>query len=196
MQVGNPLEFRNDSDLYQKFEIDGPLYVDGDLNLIGANVKFNSTIYVTGKTTIRYSRIQGLQDDGTETSLVIFGKDAIEISNNNVYGDEPNTIRGFFYSEELMEIYGVSSNLEIQGGIFGRKVVLNATRGQVRRGDPIYWGSLLIGYEEEYAENQQNISPSKSRLRVIYNPELIKNPPEGLPIVKDLDVSVVKREMH
>jgi hypothetical protein len=26
------------------------------------------------------------EDDATETSLVIFGKDAIEISNNNVYG--------------------------------------------------------------------------------------------------------------
>jgi hypothetical protein len=197
LTIGNPFEFRNDSDLYQKFEIDGPLYVDGDLEIIGVNVKFNSTIYVTGKTTIRYSRIQGLQDDGTETSLIIFGKDAIEISNMNVYGDEPNIIRGFFYSEELMEIFGVASNIEIQGGVFGRKVVLNATRGQVRRGDPIYLGNTdyIIGYEEGYAENQQNISPSESRLRVIYNPELIKNPPDGLPIVKDLALSVVKREI-
>jgi hypothetical protein len=40
----------NDSDLYQKFEVDGPLFVDGDLHIVGANVKFNSTIYVTGKT--------------------------------------------------------------------------------------------------------------------------------------------------
>lgn len=193
--IGNPFEFRNDSNLYQKFNIDGPLYVDGDLTIIGANVKFNSTIYVTGKTTIRYSRIEGLQDDETESSLVIFGKDAIEISNINVYEDEPNIIRGFFYSEELMEIYGVASNIEIQGGIFGRKIVLNATKGQVNRGNPIYWKSILIGYEEDYAENQQNISPSDSRLRVIYNPDLIKNPPDGLPIVKDLEVTVLRREI-
>jgi uncharacterized protein YsxB (DUF464 family) len=198
LTIGNPFEFRNDSDLYQKFEIDGPLYVDGDLEIIGANVKFNSTVYVTGKTTIRYSEIEGLQDDGSESSLVIFGKDAIEISNMNVYGDEPNIIRGFFYSEELMEIFGVASNIEIQGGVFGRKVVLNATRGQVRRGDPIYLGNtdFIIGYEEDYAENQQNISPSESRLRVIYNPELIRNPPDGLPIVKDLEVVVIKREIQ
>ncbi|MCM3731579.1 hypothetical protein M3196_07885 [Fictibacillus nanhaiensis] len=159
-------------------------------------MKFNSTIYVTRKTTIRFSRIEGLQDDGTESSLVVFGKDAIEISNMNVYGDEPNIILGFVYSEELMEIFGVASNIEIQGGIFGRKVVLNATKGSVSRGNPIYWGQLLIGYEEDYAENQHNISPSESRLRVIYNPNLIKNPPDGLPIVKDLAVSVVKREIQ
>jgi uncharacterized protein YsxB (DUF464 family) len=198
LTIGNRFEYRNNSDLYQKFEIDGPLYVDGDLEIIGANVKFNSTVYVTGKTTIRFSRIEGLENDGTETSLVIFGKDAIEISNMNVYGDEPNIIRGFFYSEELMEIFGVASNIEIQGGVFGRKVVLNATRGQVRQGDPIYLGNtdFIIGYEEDYAENQQNISPSESRLRVIYNPDLIRNPPDGLPIVKDLAVSVVKREIQ
>lgn len=196
LTIGNPFEFRSDSDLYQKIEINGPLYVDGDLEIIGANVKFNSTIYVTGKTTIRFSRIEGLEDDGTETSLVIFGKDAIEITNMNVNGDEPNIIRGFFYSEELMEIFGVASNMEIQGGVFGRKVVLNAAKGQVVRGDPIYWGPVIIGYEEEYVENQQNLSPSESRLRVIYNPDLIKNPPDGLPIVKDLSVSVISREMQ
>lgn len=196
LTIGNRSEYRNNSDLYQELEIDGPLYVDGDLEIIGANVKFNSTVYVTGKTTIRYSMIEGMQDDGTESSLVIFGKDTIEISNMNVYSDEPNIIRGFFYSEELMEIFGVASNIEIQGGIFGRKVVLNATKGSVNRGDPIYWGQLLIGYEEDYAENQQNISPSKSRLRVIYNPELIRNPPDGLPIVKDLEVVVIKREIQ
>jgi hypothetical protein len=104
----------------------------------------------------------------SENSLVLFGKDAIQISNNNVYGDDPKIIRGFFYSEELMEIYGVGSNVEIQGGIFGKKVVLNATRGPVRRGDSIYWLGIFVGYEKDvYAQNQQNISPSKSRLKVI-----------------------------
>jgi hypothetical protein len=174
---------------YDQFEIDGPMFIDGDLTIWGANVKFNSTIYVTGKTTIRYSRLQGIMNNNIEKSLVLFGKDSIQISNNNVYGDNANIIRGFFYSENLMEIYGVGSNVEIQGGVFGRKVVLNATRGKVK---PIY--GRLNTYDFESGQNQ--MSPSKSRLKIIYNPELIKNPPEGLPVVKDLSVTQIDRQLQ
>ncbi len=193
--IGNPSVNHYDKDRYDKFEIDGPIFVDGDLTIWGANVKFNSTIYVTGKTTIRFSRIQGIRDlNNIERSLVLFGKDDILIANNNVYGDTPNIIRGFFYSEDLMEIYGVGSNVEIQGGVFGRKIVLNATRGRVtvssgdddERGNGSYY----------FQSNQTQISPDKSRLRIIYNPELIKNPPEGLPTVKDLSVTKLNRNMQ
>jgi hypothetical protein len=93
-----------------------------------------------------------------------------------------------------MEIYGVGSNVEIQGGVFGRKIVLNATRGRVTPGS---------GYDDErtnglynFQSNQTQISPSKSRLRIIYNPELIKNPPEGLPKVKDLAITKLEREIE
>ncbi|MED1862421.1 hypothetical protein P4V41_02945 [Fictibacillus nanhaiensis] len=191
--IGNPSINNYNTDNYPKFEIDGPIFVDGDLTIWGANVKFNSTIYVTGKTTIRFSKLQGIRDlNNIEKSLVLFGKESILISNNNVYGDTPNIVRGFFYSEDLMEIYGVGSNVEIQGGVFGRKVVLNATRGKVtsnsgdddERGDGSY----------NFQSNQHQISPDKSRLRIIYNPELIQNPPEGLPKVKDLSVTQLNRD--
>ncbi|MBN3554217.1 hypothetical protein JYA63_08080 [Fictibacillus nanhaiensis] len=172
---------------YEQFEIDGPIFVDGDLTIWGSHIKFNSTVYVTGKTTIRYSRLQGIQNNNIEKSLVLFGKDSILIANNNVYGDTANIIRGFFYSEEQMEIYGVGSNVEIQGGVFGRKVVLNATKGQVKRGSsqPYLFDS-----------GQTQMSPSRSRLKIVYNPELIKNPPEGLPTVRDLSVSQIDRQLQ
>lgn len=190
----SPLDANNPNH-YEKFQIDGPLFVNGDLTINGANIKFNSSIFVTGETNINYSRIQGIDQGQTESSLVIFGKGAIQISNNNLYKDEPNVIRGFFYSEELMEIYGVASHLEIQGGIFGRKIVLNATKGIVRR-DPIYLFGYIIGYRDDiYAANQPNLSPSQSRLKITYNPDLIENPPEGLPKIKDLAVSTVERKI-
>ncbi|RZT21577.1 hypothetical protein [Fictibacillus sp. BK138] len=193
--IGDPRIYHYNTNYYDKFEIDGPIFIDGDLTIWGANVKFNSTIYVTGKTTIRYSRLQGTTDSNrVEKSLVLFGSDSILIANNNVFGDNPNIIRGFFYSEELLEIYGVGSNVEIQGGVFGRKIVLNATRGKVTPGS---------GYDDErtnglynFQSNQTQISPSKSRLRIIYNPELIKNPPEGLPKVKDLAITKLEREIE
>ncbi|MBD7963133.1 hypothetical protein [Fictibacillus norfolkensis] len=172
-------------DYYQKFEIDGPLFIDGDLTLRNAYVKFNSIVYVTGKTNIQYSRLEGIQKttNTPETSLILFGKKDIHIANNNVYKDTPNVVRGFFYSEDLMEIYGVASNVEIQGGVFGRKVVLNATRGEVN--------STWLGID--YANNQKSISPDDSRLTIIYNPELIRNPPEGLPTVTELSVTKINR---
>ncbi|WP_137791990.1 hypothetical protein [Bacillus sp. E(2018)] len=174
------------SNYYEKFEIDGPIYVNGNLTIQSAFVKFNSTIYVTGTTTIRFSRLEGIKgSDQIEKSVVLFGKRPILISNNNVYGDEANIIRGFFYTEDLMEIYGVGSNVEIQGGVFGRKVVLNATRGRVWR----------FFFNDYYDNNQHNISPDRSRLRITYNPELIKNPPSGLPKVKELSVTRLGREI-
>ncbi|MFC7373015.1 hypothetical protein ACFQPF_15350 [Fictibacillus iocasae] len=193
--IGNTSETQYNADSYQKFAIDGPMFIDGDLTIWGANVKFNSSIYVTGKTTIRYSRLEGIRDNqNVEQSVIVFGKGPILIANNNVYRDTPNIIRGFFYSEDMMQIYGVGSNVEIHGGVFGRKLVLNATRGSVRQGAPIYDKNKLIGYEPDiYEQNQQNLSPSRSRLKIIYNPELIKNPPQGLPKVTDLAVTTVDR---
>lgn len=172
-------------DEYQKFEVDGPLFIDGDLTLRNSYVKFNSIVYVTGKTNIQYSRLEGIQKttNTPETSLILFGKKDIHIANNNVYKDTPNVVRGFFYSEDLMEIYGVASNVEIQGGVFGRKVVLNATRGEVN--------DSRSGID--YAKNQRSISPDDSRLTIIYNPELIRNPPEGLPTVSELSVTKINR---
>ncbi|MBH0164037.1 hypothetical protein IHV12_03875 [Fictibacillus sp. 7GRE50] len=186
----------NNSNNYEKFQIEGPLFVDGNLTIKGANVKFNSTIFVTGSTTINYSKIQGIDKTQVpESSLVVFGKDAIHISNNNVYKDEPNIIRGFFYSEEMMEIYGVGSHLEIQGGIFGRKIVLNATRGTVKENYDWDWSRLQWVSNDIYQLNQPNISPAQSRLKITYNPDLIENPPEGLPKVKDLAVTTVERKI-
>ncbi len=174
---------------YEQFEIDGPIFVDGDLTIWGSHIKFNSTVYVTGKTTIRYSRLQGIMSNNIEKSLVLFGKGPILIANNNVYGDTANIIRGFFYSEDQMEIYGVGSNVEIQGGVFGRKVVLNATRGKVRTNNGVN-GTYV------FESGQTQMSPTKSRLKIIYNPELIKNPPEGLPTVRDLSVSQLNRQLQ
>ncbi|MFC0236465.1 hypothetical protein [Fictibacillus phosphorivorans] len=172
---------------YEKFEVKGPIFVNGNLTIWNSHVKFDSVIYVTGTTTIRFARLEGTTNGNEdEKSLVLFGKKKILIANNNVYKNDPNIIRGFFYSEDLMEIYGVGSNVELQGGVFGRKVVLNATRGNVTEGSS----------RDKYDDNQDRISPNESRLRVIYNPDLIQNPPEGLPKVTELSVKKIDRYLQ
>ncbi|MFC0187361.1 hypothetical protein ACFFJY_03630 [Fictibacillus aquaticus] len=186
LHIGRDPRFSYDASQFEKFEIDGPIFVDGDLTIWGSDVKFNSTVYVTGKTTIRYAKISGIQQGNSLSTLVLFGKKTISIANINLYEDTPNLVRGFFYTEDVLEMFGVGSNIKIEGGIFGRKVVLNALKGISKN---YWWGN----YYEAY---QTFLSPSKSRLQVQYNSELIENPPEGLPKVRDLNIDVIERKLQ
>jgi hypothetical protein len=187
--IGNPNIRHFNESAYHKFEINGPMFIDGDLTIWGANVTFNSTIYVTGKVNVQYSNLEGVNGaNQTSKALILFSKGPILMANNSVYKDKPAFIRGFFYTEDMLEVYGVGSNLEIFGGVFGRKIVLNATKGKV---------SAVAGSNDERLGGNYSFepvqSPSKSRLRITYNPELIKNPPQGLPIVKDISITKLER---
>lgn len=180
LTIGNPsissTEF--DPNKYEKIEISGPIYVNGDLKIIGANVKFNALIYVNGdarnskdaSVVIRNSQINGLEKDGKEGSLIIFANEEIKISNNSVNQDNPSRIRGYFYSDDALEMFGVGSNLRIEGGISARRVVLNAIRG--RSSSKKFDGSQRIT-SNAYFEGKQNQVGKNSRLTIIYNPEII-----------------------
>jgi len=151
---------------YDQIQIDGPLFVNGDVTIRGANAQFNAIMYVMGNVTIEHSQINGLGNNG---SLIIFAKKGIKISNNSVNLDNPSTIKGFFFSEEALEIYGVGSNIRIEGGVSARRIVLNAIRGSASNKTFPGAQETAIGFYEGIATQ-----PNKnSRLQIIYNPYIM-----------------------
>ncbi|MGX6442939.1 hypothetical protein ACWM35_06865 [Neobacillus sp. K501] len=170
---------------YDKLRIDGPIYVNGDVTIKGANAEFNSIMYVNGNVTIENSQLKGL---GTTGSLIIFAKGNINIRNNSVNQDNPSNIKGFFYSEQALEIFGVGSNIRIEGGVSARRIVLNAIRG--RASDSSFSGSQRITYSD-YFEGRTNQPNKTSRLQIIYDSNIMNTYSDiksREPIVKNVDV--------
>lgn len=170
-----------DPDKYEDIEISGPIYVNGDLTIIGADAKLNALIYVNGdvrrdprdntpSVRLRNSRINGLTKGGREGSLIIFANKDIQISNNSVNQKKPSEIRGYFYSEDALEMFGVGSNLYIEGGLSARRVVLNAIRG---RADSYRFDDDAQQIGNDFFESREKQVGEPSRLTIIYNPEII-----------------------
>ena len=149
------------------------LLVNGNVTIQGANLTSNLMIYATGEVTIRNTTIQGKEfSPGREGSLIVFSKGKIQIANNSLYKNNPSELKGYFYSEQDLEMYGVGSNIKIHGGVSARRITLNAIRGN---------------YEGEVDDWRKVINPistsSPSRLTIEYDTELIENilelyPPE------------------
>lgn len=157
--------------------IDGNLYVDGDLEITDVNGEFNSIIYVNGDVTIDHSRFRGLQRNGRERSLIIFATGKIEFIKNNIFQNTPSEIRGYFYSQERIEIYTSASNLKIYGGLSAPKIVLNSTRG--RAGTSYFFGivSEFRPFQKHGVfifETKANQLTRPSRLQVVYDPEILE----------------------
>lgn len=156
------------------------LFVDGNVTIQGANLKSNLTIYTTGTVTIQYTTIQGRQfAHNKEGSLIVFSKGRVHISNNSLYKDKASELKGYFYSEDTLEMFGVGSKIKIHGGIAARRITLNAIRGNYNRERK----------EWRYAINPTRLQ-SPSRLVIEYDTELIENflklnPPE--PVIYDVD---------
>lgn len=168
----------NTLNLDGKMYINNSVYIQNDLNT-------NGTIYVSGN-----AKIQSLSNTSSGT-LVLLTDGNIELSNNNEFNDAPKTINAFFYSNSQLEIYGVGSNLKIVGGIYGNPIILNAVKGKTKESS--FEGSFSVGsdYKLYFQNNQNSIEASKSRLSIIYQKDLILNPPKGIPTVEQLSVKEI-----
>lgn len=124
----------------------------------------------------------------SEGMLVILANGNIHISNNNQYSDVPKTMNTFFYSNANIEIYGVGSNIKIIGGIYGRRITLNAVKGRTET--RLFAGSTKVG-TLYFQNNQDQIDPKNSRLSIIYNKEIILNLPTGIPKVSKLKLQEI-----
>lgn len=157
------------------------LFVDGNVTIQGANLKSNVTIYTTGTVTIRHTTIEGKTfSNNREGSLIVFSKGKVHLANNSRYLNEASELKGFFYSEDVLEMFGVGSNIKVHGGIAARRITLNAIRGNYNGGNS--WGNVV---------NPRSIN-SPSRLVIQYDTELIENflklnPPE--PVIREVDPS-------
>ncbi|REJ22607.1 hypothetical protein [Caldibacillus debilis] len=189
LTVGNGSTSSNPNN-YDRVQIDGPIFVDGDVTIKGADAQFNSIMYVDGDVKIEYSRINGLNKNGREGSLIIFANGKIDIQNNSVYQDEPSRIKGFFYSEKELEMYGVGSNIRIEGGISARKIVLNAIRGRAR--DTKFENAQR--YWNDYYEGVEGQRTRSSRLQIVYDPEIINTYSDiksQEPVITDVDYPIL-----
>lgn len=179
MYVGGNLEIGNvnisDSEYnpnkYEKIRLNGPIYVNGNLTIKGVDAELNALIYVNGEVIIRNTRINGLNVNGREGSLIVFANKSIQIANNSVNQDDPSNIRGYFYSEDAFEMFGVGSNIRIEGGISARRIVLNAIRGRAK--DYKFDNNAQKISNSDYFEGVAGQKNRNSRLQVIYNPEII-----------------------
>ena len=177
LTIGNPAilnyneSYRNNPSNYDGININGTLFVNGDLNIIGADANLNALIYVNGKVDIQYSRINGLNVSGKEGSLIVFANDEIFIRNNSVNQDTASNIRGYFYSNKTFEMFGVGSNIKINGGISARRIVLNGIRGRASDNSRTIPNYQTFG--GSYFEGVSGQKTRDSRLQVIYNPGII-----------------------
>lgn len=168
-----------------KLNLDGKMYVSNSTN-IQNDLNTNGTIYVSGD-----AKIQNLSNTSGGT-LVLLADGHIDISNNNEFNDDPKVINAFFYSNSQLEIYGVGSNLKIIGGIYGNPIILNAVKGKSEESPFLGSFSANSYINNIYFQNSQNsLPPEKSRLSIIYQKDLILNPPKGIPTVQKLSVKEI-----
>lgn len=155
-----------------KLKVSGTYFVEDNLYIENADVEFNAIIYVKGDVNIQYSTLKALRENGKDGSLIVFAEGDIHISNNSVFEDTPSYIRGFFYSEGEFEMYGVGSNVHIDGGISARRIVLNAIKGKSRDSYPFSW--QFVRYGDDYYQLPIYQQSQPSRLQISYNPDIIK----------------------
>ncbi|WP_041865805.1 hypothetical protein [Solibacillus silvestris] len=138
-------------------EIQGTYYINGNVNIENVNLKSNAILYVNGDVNIRFSTLTELKKD---SSLIIFASGSIFIANISEYSNTPSTIKGFFYSQNDMTLYGVGSNIKIIGGIASKNLYLTALRGNVSNNN--------------FKVNETTQLNSDSRLQIIYDENIIK----------------------
>ncbi|WAA12848.1 hypothetical protein [Fervidibacillus halotolerans] len=146
-------------------ELDGPIYVVGNVYINNVNAKINSIMYVKGNVVIENSVINGLNGG----SLIIFADGEIDIHNISVHENEPSYIKGFFYSNDALQMFGVGSNIKIEGGVSASRIVFNAIRGR----SSYYKFSGAQKHGGEYFEGKINQYNKTSRLQIIYDPEIM-----------------------
>lgn len=186
LMVGNNRSTDNPNER-DNISLEGPMYIDGNVTIQGANLESHSIMYVDGDVTIRFSSINGKKlKDGSTGTLIVFATGNIYLANNSVNSDTPSTIKGYFYSEQFFEMYGVGSNIRVEGGISAKRIVLNSIRG--RSSNRSFPGAYY--YSGSYYEGVNGQKNRDSRLQVVYDIELIENylklnPPE--PVIYDVD---------
>ncbi|MGX1899966.1 hypothetical protein ACT3HK_01210 [Thermolongibacillus altinsuensis] len=181
-----------------QLQIKGNLLIYGNLYIRG-NVAFDSTIYVSGNTSIYNSTISGLNNK----EVVLLTKGELEIARINEFQNNfslttPN-LKGFFYTDSNAIIYAVGSYINIRGGLFARGteqliantdstgLVINAYRGATSD-----TGTNIAFTPPTLPEEQQ---AEQARFVIKHDKDVFINRGLGLPLVKKLAIIVDKIEV-
>ncbi|OUM87219.1 MAG: hypothetical protein BAA01_09120 [Bacillus thermozeamaize] len=153
------------------YYINGKLDIDGDVDLQG-------TFYVNGDVSMQHT-----QKTDNPIAAAIIAKGEITIANNNLYQDDPAILNAFFWSlSDDFVIYGVGSNLKINGGVIAKNIVLNGLRGSKN-------GKTISPNPQEYKDKNGKKWPS--RLTIVYDEQFITHPPAGVPTNEGFKLSQI-----
>lgn len=149
----------------------GIYFLDGDLNITNTILRADSIFFVDGDVTIRDSEFLKQANE----QLYIFATGDIKISNISEYSNTPSIIKGFFYSDKDLSMYGVGSNIYLDGGLSGKNINLSALRGNSYQTRDCW---LFCPYYLVPESGQTNLVTGtndfkKSRLIINYDPQLI-----------------------
>lgn len=179
----------NNYNLNDFLNVRANILVTGDVKIKG-DVRFDSTMFVLGKTVIEDANIKGLQLSGRTKELVLISKGSVLVNRLNAFAvSEPSasdTMEAFFYTDSSGELYGVGSMFRLKGGFFAKgDLTVNAVIGRVD--EPAGGGKLLINqgvdlkrfvidYKYDIYENQQSSLPRVASVNVHVGPlQLINN---------------------
>lgn len=149
----------------------GQYFVNGNLTIENSSINSDAIIYVNGDVDISNSTLSGLDTDGT---LIIFATGRIKIIDISKYSDSPSKIKAFFYTKDTLNMFGVLSNIQIQGGISAKNVVLSSLRGKYTSNGSIDSAPIQSQtYDHDSNPQTPNIPVKNSRLSIIYDENLI-----------------------
>ncbi|WP_135553323.1 hypothetical protein [Paenibacillus cymbidii] len=180
------------------FKMTGNLYVKGDLKISGS-INIDGAIYVDG--TVELRDMKSINAD-LSLPLIIVSSGSFDFSGSR----QSQTLHAFLYSESAINLYGVTSELKLTGGIHGERITLNAI-GEEKNNIVDGW-SLIKDYNDtrlletqtyqftpDLSNAQNNL---KSKLQIVYDNELydyflrdgVIAHPIAIPTTGKLDVYV------
>ncbi|WP_449601485.1 hypothetical protein [Paenibacillus sp. Marseille-Q9583] len=188
--VNGNLEINNYSSERSNFlNIQANILVTGNVTIRG-QVKFNSTIFVLGTTTVEDAVIQGL---GAK-ELVLVSQGDVLINRINAFSNPPEAskqdefyMKAFFYTDSNADLYGVGSIFWLNGGFFAKKdLTVNAALGEVK--EPL---TPEEGFEDQGLERHQ----LGNRFQIQYNKDVFMHQQSSLPRVQQVNVTVGPLEL-
>jgi hypothetical protein len=195
--VDGDLEIRNYNN-NDVLNINANFLVNGDVSITGY-VTLNSTIYALGEGIIQNASIN--VNSTSDEQLVLLTREKIKFSQINEFVDADSiteddnkqitiqpTIKGYFYTDSVVEIYTINSYLTIEGSIFSN----NRDNQFITNSDAK--GMLINSYQGDVNENDDgsfNFNPTYSfknnRFAIKHSTKILSEQPKGLPLTKQFN---------
>lgn len=174
---------------------------DDTMGLENDNTIFDSVIYTGGKSTVTNVNIKGA--DNNTKQLVLLSEGDLQLFRINEFSNLSNPtepvsekslgnnfelsnitpLKGYFYTDNNADLYGVGSFFYINGGLFARNnLTISAIRGNVRDEND------LITFSKTDATQPSEQQGKYSRFNVKYDKSVLLNRIDALPIVNSLQV--------